>query len=186
MKYLIIDLEATCSDDGSIASDDMEIIEIGACWATSSGQVLHRFQHFVKPLVNPLLTPFCTSLTGITQTDVDGAPFYSVVAERLKDFVEANRAPGSIWMSWGSYDLKQLIRESSFHNVAHPIALPHENAKKTFAKVQKIGKQVGMTKACELVGRPLIGQHHRGLDDAENIAGLLPWILGHRHTRNGA
>jgi len=186
VKYLIVDLEATCSDDDSITSDEMEIIEIGACWATESGQVVHRFQHFVKPLVNPFLTPFCTALTGIAQTDLNTAPFYSVVAERLKDFVEAYRAPDSIWMSWGSYDLKQLIRESTLHNVELPIALPHENAKKTFAKFQKIGKQVGMAKACELVGRPLTGQHHRGLDDAENIAGLLPWILGHRHTKNAA
>lgn len=37
------DLEATCSDDGSIGADEMEIIEIGACWTTRDGQVLERF-----------------------------------------------------------------------------------------------------------------------------------------------
>jgi len=28
--FLIVDLEATCSDDGTIPSQEMEIIEIGA------------------------------------------------------------------------------------------------------------------------------------------------------------
>jgi len=45
-RFLVVDLEATCSDDGSILPEDMEIIEIGACWATESGVVLQRFQHF--------------------------------------------------------------------------------------------------------------------------------------------
>ncbi|MES8989501.1 exonuclease, partial [Cutibacterium acnes] len=58
-KSLVVDLEATCADDGSIAPEDMEIIEIGAGWATESGVVLERFQHLVRPLVRPILTPFC-------------------------------------------------------------------------------------------------------------------------------
>ena len=28
--YLVVDLEATCSDDGAVPRDQMEIIEIGA------------------------------------------------------------------------------------------------------------------------------------------------------------
>lgn len=184
MEYLVVDLEATCSDDGSVTAENMEIIEIGACWASSSGEVLHRFQHFVRPLVNPVLTPFCIALTGISQNDVDGAPLFAAAAEKLNCFVEEHRASHSVWMSWGAYDLKQLIKDSSLHQVECPISLPHQNAKKAFAKIQKIGKEVGMSKACDLVGRPLFGQHHRGLDDAINIAGLLPWILGTRYLKN--
>jgi inhibitor of KinA sporulation pathway (predicted exonuclease) len=42
-----------------------------------------------------------------------------------------------------------------------------------------------MAKACELVGLTLAGTHHRALDDALNIARLLPWILGeHSGTTN--
>ncbi|EIJ47515.1 Exonuclease RNase T and DNA polymerase III [Herbaspirillum sp. GW103] len=36
-----------------------------------------------------------------------------------------------------------------------------------------------MVRACALAGIPLEGQHHRGLDDAVNIAKLMPWVLGH-------
>lgn len=178
MKYLVVDLEATCSDDGSITSENMEIIEIGACWASPSGEVLQRFQQFVKPLVNPTLTPFCRALTGICQDDIDAAPLFATAAERLVRFAEEHRVPGSIWISWGAYDLKQLVKDSVLHEVKLPIAFPHQNAKKMFAKTQKIGKEVGMAKACELAGFRLAGQHHRGLDDAVNIARLIPWILG--------
>jgi len=38
MRFLVVDLEATCSDDGTISGEEMEIIEIGACWATEDGE----------------------------------------------------------------------------------------------------------------------------------------------------
>ncbi|GHT86553.1 hypothetical protein AGMMS49960_14700 [Betaproteobacteria bacterium] len=34
----------------------------------------------------------------------------------------------------------------------------------------------GMVKALELAGLPLTGDHHRGIDDARNIAMLLPFV----------
>jgi inhibitor of KinA sporulation pathway (predicted exonuclease) len=34
-----------------------------------------------------------------------------------------------------------------------------------------------MARALQMVGLPLDGSHHRGLDDARNIAKLLPWSL---------
>ncbi|WP_438393635.1 DNA polymerase III [Caballeronia sp. DA-9] len=37
-----------------------------------------------------------------------------------------------------------------------------------------------MVKACEPVGLTLAGTHHRALDDALNIARLLPWAFGDR------
>lgn len=185
MRILVVDLEATCSDDGSVPSEDMEIIEIGACWATETGDVLHRFQHFVRPLIRPVLTSFCMKLTGIRQADVDSAPMLPLAAEALREFVLTGFEPGALWMSWGAYDLKQVTRDTQRHDITSPLLLPHQNAKKMFAKAQRIGKEVGMAKACELARRPLQGLHHRGLDDAVNIAGLMPWILGDRRLGGG-
>lgn len=175
---LVVDLEATCSD--ADPAFDMETIEIGACWIGADGLVLDRFRSFVRPVVNPQLTAFCTSLIGIRQADVDSAPLFPVAADALRAFVEKHQQAGSVWMSWGAYDRKQFERDSARHGVSAPIALPHENAKCLFAKAQRIGKEVGMVKACELVGLTLGGTHHRALDDALNIARLLPWALGDR------
>lgn len=180
-NILVVDLEATCSEDGSIPAEEMEIIEIGACWATETGVVLQRFQHFVKPLQRPILTPFCMSLTGISQSDVDGAPLFPVAAQALSDFILQTGGLDAVWMSWGAYDLKQLLRDSERHCIATPLSMPHQNAKRLFAKAQRIGKEVGMAKACALAKIDMEGQHHRGLDDAVNIAKLMPWILGTVH-----
>lgn len=185
-RILVVDLEATCSDDGSISADDMEIIEIGACWATETGVVLERFQHLVKPLNRPTLTPFCLKLIGITQEEVDQAPSLPVAARALEDFAKKCGSDQTVWMSWGTYDFKQLMKDAERHGVAMPLVMPHKSAKRLFAKAQRIGKEVGMAKACSLAGIALEGQHHRGLDDAMNIARLMPWILGNLNLRDRA
>jgi len=153
-------------------------------WIGADGSLLDLFQSFVRPIVNPQLTPFCTSLTGITQADVDTAPLFPAAADALRAFVAKHQQAESVWMSWGAYDRKQFERDSARHGVAAPIALPHQNAKRLFAKAQRIGKEVGMARACALAGLTLDGTHHRALDDALNIARLLPWVLGQRFTAN--
>ncbi|WP_354674319.1 3'-5' exonuclease [Cupriavidus alkaliphilus] len=178
---LVVDLEATCSED--MSTWDMEIIELGCCWVAQEGIVLDRFQSFVRPAVNARLTEFCSSLTGIQQADVDSAPPFPVAAEMLRQFVERHQGPGSNWASWGAYDRRQLERDSVRHGIAEPIALPHVNLKQSFAKQQRIGKQVGVTRALTLTNLAFEGNHHRALDDALNIARLLPWALGKRLLR---
>lgn len=61
-NILVVDLEATCAED--MAGWDMETIEIGCCWIGIDGAVLDRFQTFVRPVMNPRLTEFCSALTG--------------------------------------------------------------------------------------------------------------------------
>lgn len=183
-NILVVDLEATCSDDGAIAAEHMETIEIGACWVDGDGIVIDRFQSFVKPIVNRRLTPFCISLTGIEQRDVDDAPLFPAAAELLCQFVQKHRTANSIWCSWGEYDRRQIDRDSLLHDIVQPIELPHQNAKRLFAKAQRIGKEVGMAKACELTGLVLEGTHHRALDDSLNIARLLPFAFGERSLKS--
>ncbi|WP_186173044.1 3'-5' exonuclease, partial [Burkholderia gladioli] len=145
------------------------------------GQVCRKTRSRIGPgfltQINPQLTLFCSELTGITQHDVDAAPLFPVAADELRAFVAKHQQAGSVWVSWGAYDRKQLERDSARHSVAMPIALPHQNVKRLFARRQRIGKEVGMVKACELVGLTLAGTHHRALDDALNVARLLPWAL---------
>lgn len=174
---LIIDLEATCANDGSIPIEQMEIIEVGACWATLMGEVIDRFQAFVRPAVRPQLSAFCRSLTHIEQAAIDTASPWPLVATELAEFVRLHHQPGCFWGSWGCYDRKQIERECARHGIADPLAeLEHRNLKAVFAKRRKI-KQVGMATALQIAGVPLEGAQHRGLDDALNIARLLPHIL---------
>lgn len=85
MNKLIIDVEATCSKDGSIDHTNTEIIEIGAVLIDSDGYWLGQYSSFVKPKINPTLTKFCKKLTGINQKDVDSAPPFNRVLVDLQD-----------------------------------------------------------------------------------------------------
>lgn len=173
---LVVDLEATCCDRGSIPDEEMEIIEIGACWAYLDGTVIDRFERLVRPTLHPLLTPFCRELLGLRQADVDDADTLSTAALKFGEFVSRRHDHGVAWGSWGAFDRNQMARECQRLGLADPIRLPHKNLKQRFAKARRIGKQVGMKKALELVGQDMQGTHHRALDDALNVARLLPWI----------
>lgn len=175
MPILVIDLEATCDEGPSFSSDQMEIIEIGAVWATPDGNIMDSFQTFVCPLVNPTLSDFCKSLTSISQADVSAAPSFAEAAQRLSIFASLHRDAHATWGSWGKYDFNQIARDSERHGISEPlIGFRHRNLKREFARARKI-KEVGMSKALELAGLRLQGAHHRALDDAKNIASLLPW-----------
>ena len=177
--YLVLDLEATCCDKGSIARNQMEIIEIGAVMVDPTTlSIVDEFQTFVKPMRHPILTEFCTALTSIAQTEVDRAPTYPEASAILKNWLSGYS--NGVFGSWGDYDRQQFKKDSNFHQLPFPIAYPHVNLKKMFSETQGLPKRYGMEKALELAALPLEGTHHRGIDDARNIAKLLPYILGQK------
>jgi inhibitor of KinA sporulation pathway (predicted exonuclease) len=52
------------------------------------------------------------------------------------------------------------------------------NVKRIMAERQKLTKKPGLGDAVRLAGLRFSGTAHRGIDDARNIARLLPWIFG--------
>jgi inhibitor of KinA sporulation pathway (predicted exonuclease) len=185
--FLVIDFEATCSDDGSVARDRMEIIEIGAVMAEATTfQMIGEFQSFVRPIRHAALTPFCTTLTSITQSDVDAAPTFPSVVQQFKKWLYQHY--GFVFGSWGDYDFNQLRLDCDFHQISYPVSAPHINLKRLFAERQGLAKKPGLADAVQLAGLDFVGSHHRGIDDARNIARLLPFIFGQQRvvTSNSA
>lgn len=175
--YLVIDLEATCCDQGTIRREETEIIEIGAVIADARTLAsLDDFTTFIRPIRHPRLTEFCTELTGITQTDVDDAPRFREALVALVDWLA--EYPNHLFCSWGDYDRKQLERECRFHKVVYPFPDGHLNLKQQFSDRLGVRKRFGMAGALRKVGLDLQGTHHRGIDDARNIAKLLPYAVG--------
>ena len=171
--YLVVDLEATCDDQGAVPRAESEIIEIGAVLVDGATLApLEEFQTFVRPIVHPKLTAFCTELTTIVQSDVDGAPTFPEVAPALARFGE-----GAVFCSWGNYDRNQLAADARRHDIAMPLPGTHVNLKQEFARALG-GKKQGNRGALARVGLAATGTHHRGIDDARNIARLLPFVLG--------
>ncbi|TQV73564.1 exonuclease domain-containing protein [Exilibacterium tricleocarpae] len=177
--FLIIDLEATCCDKQSIARQDMETIEIGAVMVEAEElTTVDEFTLFIKPIKHPKLTNFCTELTSITQSDIDTAPGFPDAVKQFKQWLY--QYDSFLFCSWGDYDKGQLERDCQLHNIPYPIGSEHLNIKKMFSTSQNLKKKFGMARALTLAGLPLHGAHHRGIDDAKNMAQLMPYILGRK------
>ena len=157
---IIVDLEATCCNQNTISREDMEIIEIGACAVDMTEfAVVDDFQLYIKPVVTPVLTAFCTELTGIEQATVDGAKGFNLA---IADYIKA-------WSSWGNYDKKQDYRRHSTPDLHE--GLKHLNLKNLFAKAE--GERLGLGWAIQKMGAEFEGRAHCGRDDALNMARLL-------------
>lgn len=174
-NYLVVDLEATCdSDPATIPRDESEIIEIGAVLVDGTTLApVGEFQTFVRPTKHPKLTRFCTELTTITQADVDAAPTLPEVAKRVATF-----AAGTIFCSWGAYDKNQVRRECQRLGIDPVLPLRgHLNLKEELARVAG-DRRRGNRDALAWLGLTATGTYHRGIDDARNIARILPFALG--------
>ncbi|MDY6900852.1 MAG: 3'-5' exonuclease [Cyanobacteriota bacterium] len=173
--FLIVDLEATCSDDGSVPREEMEIIEIGAVMLNrSTWDIDSEYQQFIKPVRHPKLTKFCTELTTINQQDVNTAPTLPEIIPQFKEWIDSY--PKNIFCSWGNYDKKQFLQDCAFHNLAYPFGSEHRNIKKEFSSYLGSKKKFGITQALEHLGLEFEGIHHRGIDDAQNIAAIYKYM----------
>jgi inhibitor of KinA sporulation pathway (predicted exonuclease) len=170
--YLIVDLEATCSDVGSVPRQEMEIIEIGAVVQSSrTFEIESEFQTFVCPVRHPQLTPFCTELTGIKQEDVAGGLTFRVALEAMTEWVSAFE--DSLFCSWGDYDRDQFLQDCQYHGVEYPFHSGHLNLKAEFSRATGRRTNMGLAGALKSLGMSFEGTHHRGLDDARNIARIV-------------
>lgn len=135
---------------------------------------MHNQGILVKP-ERSTVSPFCTSLTTITQEMLDngGIAFKQGCAILRNEYNSQSRA----WASFGAYDLKQFQRQCTATGVGYPFGPSHINVKTLFALKKQLGHEQGMAGALALLDIPLEGTHHRGVDNAKNIAKILRWIL---------
>ncbi|MEL1243580.1 3'-5' exonuclease [Flavobacterium sp. DGU11] len=175
-KILVVDVEATCWDGLNPSGMENDIIEIGICLLdVHTREITDNRGIIVKPERSDV-SAFCTELTTITPEMVaeQGISFKEACNILKKDYLSQSRA----WASFGAYDQKQFQRQCTALNVGYPFGPSHINVKTLFALKNKLGHEQGMAGALALLDIPLEGTHHRGVDDAKNIAKILERILG--------
>ncbi len=177
---LVVDLEATCWAEGRGPREDMETIEFGAVLVRMSDlQPIDERSWFIKAKLHPVLSEFCTQLTSITQDQVGAGLPFDRLCDLVAEWLEPHRERLA-WGSWGNYDRHQLQKDATRLDLQSPLAsYPHVNLKDSFTRRHHISrtKRPGMQQALQMCGLSIEGAHHRGIDDARNIARLLPWIV---------
>lgn len=173
-QVLIVDVEATCWEGPVPAGQESEIIEIGICALdVASGQRLEKQSILVRP-THSSISPFCTQLTTLTQEQVDQGISFAEACALLK---EKYASKERVWASYGDYDRLQFERQCQSQQVSYPFGPRHINVKVLFSLLHALPREVGMAEALRILNFPLEGVHHRGDDDAWNIAGIFAEIL---------
>ncbi|RUS76797.1 hypothetical protein EGW08_015443, partial [Elysia chlorotica] len=177
---VVIDYEATCSE----TNDNFvhEIIEFPAVLVDAQGNVLgDDFQRFCRPKLNPKLTPFCTDLTGITQSQVDNAQYFPEVLVEFENWMAKHKL-GTQYkfaiLTDGPWDMARFLKtQTEISDIPFPQwARQWINLRKAYTAFYGCGK-VNLQHMLQDLGMTFQGRPHCGLDDARNIAAIAARLL---------
>ena len=164
-KIIVVDVESTCWKGKPSEGQINEIIEVGL-------GIINKQSYIVKPKLS-IISNFCTELTSITQEMVDNGEDFDQVCEKIRyEYGTDSR----IWASFGEYDKNQFRKCCSRFNVKYPFSDMHWNIK-SIASIFYGWPEMGMDNLLNKLGLKLEGRHHRGVDDAYNVAKILIDIL---------
>ena len=173
-KLLVIDVEATCTDDSEFPRSEMEIIEIGANILDMDNgfSIIDSFALLIKPSIHPTLTDFCTDLTSIKQHQVDNASGFK---KSFNQFLKWMRYHQNIcaWGSWGRFDKTQISIDCKRCDISEDLsALPHINILDMYRTENNVISK-DLYKAIYSRKLMCIGVRHRASDDVSNITRLV-------------
>ena len=173
----VLDFEATCWKN-SANKDQMEIIEFpSVLYRIDEGEetieFISEFHCYVRPTINPILSDFCTELTGITQEMVNPAETFDIVYAKHIKWLQTNVPFGSVFLfaTCGKWDLMtQLPREIKNKGLKkNKFYSKYINVKYELENFYK-AKVTSMPSMLRFLGLTLDGRHHSGKDDTRNIA----------------
>lgn len=171
-EILVIDLEATCWENADQRKS--EIIEIGLVELDLKSLAITREESIIVKPTTTEISKYCTDLTTLTPEFVEeNGITFKEACEVLRKKYKSNRVP---WFSFGAYDRHQFVKQCGYEHVLNPMSDAHTNIK-TMLGVFAGEKEVGMARALSYLDLTLKGTHHRGVDDAKNIAEILIKII---------
>lgn len=198
--FLVVDVEGTCVESGSFDYPN-EIIEWPVCllrWSEDTErrlEIVDEFRSFVRPSWRPQISAFCTSLTSITQQEVDAAPTFSEVMKAFEAFLNKHGLIDSdgqlitrtCWCSDGPWDLahffiKQLHiskmkmpswMRTDFLDIRKAVAMYRAQQNSRSVRAYNV-RNFGISHQLGYLGLEAFqGRQHCGIDDARNISRIL-------------
>ncbi|XP_070684490.1 ERI1 exoribonuclease 2 [Pempheris klunzingeri] len=197
-SYLIvIDFESTCWREKNNYSQ--EIIEFPAVLLnTSTGEVESEFHTYVQPQERPILSEFCTELTGITQMQVEAGIPLQICLSRFNrwlqnlqlqmgvvfpDTQQRSSAPSPsqkrcTFLTWSDWDLGVCLQYECKRKQLHkPDVLNSWIDLRSTYRLFYDRKPKGLNGALQDLGIQFSGREHSGLDDAQNTARLAARMM---------
>ena len=166
-RMLFVDVELTCWEGAPPEGEVSELIAFGiVALKTDDLEIRRETMFLVRPQASAI-SPFCSTLTGITPKEAEAAPpLPEVVRTIRKTFGQGD------WCAWGRDD--ELIRESCaragtelpflgcFHDMAAQVR-----------SLLGLTYRLGLDEALERFGLDWEGPPHDALADARNLARLF-------------
>jgi inhibitor of KinA sporulation pathway (predicted exonuclease) len=174
-SIVVVDLESTCWEGDPPPGQSSEIIEIGVCLIDMATLERREKRSILVRPERSEVSSFCTSLTTIEPAMLADAPR---LAEAVRSLKQEYQTKDRLWASWGDYDRRQFERVCAASGVGYPFGPGHLNAKTLFATASGLDREVGLDGAFQILGWQMEGTHHRGADDAWNIARVLCHLYG--------
>ncbi len=174
MDFVILDLEWNPSYSKKLKSFINEIIEFGAVKVNSSMEVTDTFSALVRPQVGKKLNGKITTLTHITDEDVEDGCTYTHALSKFKKFLGS-----CTLMTWGITDIYALMENTKYYLQNDKLFFINNYVniqdycedmliQKGIKEAEKnAGKQIGLITAAELLQIDSGDiSHHRALDDS--------------------
>lgn len=181
--FLVMDFEATCKKNADM--EPQEIIEFPCLLVSGqSFNIQSQFHRYIKPVHHPILTPFCTELTGITQEMVDHEAHFPEVLKDFNSWFETQVGDKSFtFVTCGDWDLKTMLPNQC---TTSGVPVPPQfdawiNIKKAYKMV--MGKYPSHLEEMVVgVGSSFEGRQHSGIDDSKNIFKVLKELAQKGHV----
>lgn len=171
---LVIDVESTCWEGSPPPGQSSEIIEIGLCPVNLKTLTrLEKRSILIKPIQSKI-SDFCTELTTLTP---EMFTYAGSLADAVKTLKNEFNSKDRLWASWGDYDRRQFERVCADQGGGYPFGPSHLNVKSLFAAATGSNHEMGLDGAYKHLSLTMEGTHHRGDDDAWNIAGIVCRLL---------
>eukprot|EP00761_Pharyngomonas_kirbyi_P002509 gb/GECH01002513.1/.p1 GENE.gb/GECH01002513.1/~~gb/GECH01002513.1/.p1 ORF type:complete len:224 (+),score=37.23 gb/GECH01002513.1/:1-672(+) len=197
---IVIDFEATCVQQRDPTFVN-EIIEFPAVVVDTRSRGSSRilpapaFHSYVHPVDNPILSEFCTQLTGIEQCQVDAAPPLPTVLHQFDAWLTRHRFTDDVLdhdtllpgeepfktfsiATDGPWDITSFLGPECQRN-----SIPMPSYFSSWIDVRQLfaqfygGRRKNLARMLEHLSLTFEGRPHSGIDDSRNIAKIVACLI---------
>ncbi|KRZ11973.1 3'-5' exoribonuclease 1, partial [Trichinella zimbabwensis] len=180
--YCVLDFECTCAIENFFIiyyrlcckSRFVKSFVEKMCFKGKKFLVLHN----IIPVINPVLSEFCTRFTGIKQENVNSAPLFPEVFKHFLQWIKIETDGKSVaFVTDGNQDIATFLQKQLLY---FNLDIPEElrswiDIKESFSVIFNI-TLMKLSEMLNVIGLQFEGTKHSGMDDAKNISRIVIWL----------